>query len=82
MLITALIGCKKGEYNTDDDYVPPENDPYEKDDLPELDFDDEDVTILYWSEDEHDEFDIMEPSDDMLKMRYIIETLPLKKDLV
>ena len=59
-----------GGKDTDDDnneYIP-KDDPYEKDDLPDLDYDGETVTMLYWSDNLHkDEFEIVEPSDDMVK---------------
>ena len=70
LLISALAVTLSLNHNADDDnnngYVPTD-DPYEKDDLPALDYGGEPVTILYWNDGEHDEFDITETSDDMLK---------------
>ena len=67
MLCTAFFGCKKDEEDNDIDYVPPVDDPYEKDDLPALNYGGDTLTILYWEDNFHDEFDINEPSDDMVR---------------
>lgn len=72
VLATLVVGCGPDEaandagadLNQDGLY---DQSLYEKDDLPECDFDGEIVTVLFWNDGEHDEFDIAEPSDDMLK---------------
>ena len=53
-----------GDNNDDNN----DNDPYEKDDLPNtLNYGGETVTMLYWSDHLHkDEFEITEPSDDIV----------------
>ena len=58
-----------GKDNGDDnnDYAP-KDDPYEKDDLPALDYGGEEITMLYWSDRIHkDEFEITEASDDLVR---------------
>lgn len=68
MLATFFVSCKDDEQDENDDYVPPKDDPYEKDDLPSsLNYAGEEITMLYWSDCLHkDEFEITEPSDDMV----------------
>lgn len=66
MLCAMFVGCKKDEQTDDNTYVPPANDPYEKDDLPELNYGGDTLTVLYWNDNFHNEFDITEPSDDMV----------------
>ena len=66
MLCTAFVGCKKEDENENGTYVPPVNDPYEKDDLPSLNYGGDTLTVLYWEDNFHDEFNITEPSDDMV----------------
>ena len=74
MLGTLFVSCNadddgdsenpKGPQDTEGPY---DANGYLKDDLPKLDFGDETVTILYWNDGEHDEFNIKNSSDDMLK---------------
>lgn len=70
VLVSLIAGCAPkdaaddGGKKEDDLYY---DDIYEKDDLPELDFGGEVVTVLFWDDGEHDEFDITESSDDMLE---------------
>lgn len=67
MLCTAFVGCKKDDpEDNDDPYIPPKDDPYEKDDLPALNYGGDTLTILYWEDNFHDEFNITEASDDMV----------------
>ena len=69
MLATMFISCAKDEpVDDNNEYVPPKDDPYEKDDLPStLNYGGETITMLYWSDNLHkDEFEITEPSDDMV----------------
>lgn len=71
VLVTFVVGCASDDTADDGGTKPKEDglyDPsrYEKDDLPELNFG-ETVTVLFWNDGEHDEFDITESSDDMLK---------------
>ncbi len=66
MLVAVFASCQQDEQENNNDYVP-KDDPYEKDDLPALDYDGETITMLYWSDRLHkDEFEITEPSDDMV----------------
>ena len=67
MLATFFVSCEKDDVDPDNgDYLPDE-DPYEKDDLPELNYGGENVTMLYWSDRVHkEEFEITEPSDDLV----------------
>ena len=70
VLVTFVVGCASDDTADDGGTKPKEDglyDPsrYEKDDLPELNFG-ETVTVLFWNDGEHDEFEITEPSDDML----------------
>ena len=67
MLATFFVSCNDDKVEDDgDDYIPKE-DPYEKDDLPALNYGGETITMLYWSDNLHkDEFEITEPSDDMV----------------
>ena len=67
MLATFFVSCEKDDVDPDNgDYLPAE-DPYEKDDLPELNYGGENVTMLYWSDRVHkEEFEITEPSDDLV----------------
>ena len=72
VLVTFVVGCASDDTADNDGTKPNEGGQYdqslyEKDDLPELDFGGETVTVLFWNDGEHDEFDITEPSDDMLK---------------
>lgn len=72
VLLTLIVGCSSDETANDNSGKPNEDgryDPslYEEDDLPELDFGGEKVTVLFWNDGEHDEFEITEASDDMLK---------------
>lgn len=72
VLTTFVIGCAPEDTvdpnggNTNED-SPYDDKGYEKDDLPELDFGGEVVTVLFWDDGEHDEFNIKESSDDMLR---------------
>lgn len=90
MLATMFIACKKDDVDDDNnDYVQRE-DPYEKDDLPNtLNYGGETVTMLYWSDNLHkDEFEITEPSDDMvanasyMRNRTVEQRLKIKFDYV
>lgn len=65
VVIALVLGGKDTDDNIDE-YVPRE-DPYEKDDLPDLDYGGDTLTILYWNDNFHDEFNVIEPSDDMVK---------------
>ena len=65
-LIFGLVLGRGSNDDNDDDYVP-KDDPYEKDDLPALDYGGDTLTILYWQDNFHDEFNITETSDDMVK---------------
>ena len=75
-----------GDNNNDNN----SNDPYEKDDLPNtLNYGGETVTMLYWSDNLHkDEFEITEPSDDMVanasykRNRTVEQRLGIKFDYV
>lgn len=68
MLISVFAACGEDDTNDGPAYVPPADDPYEKDDLPELNYGGEEVTFLYWSDSTtKDEFAVEEASDDMVK---------------
>ena len=74
ILSLLLVACNQNDNNNDDDRpnVPNRDGEYDEngylnDDLPELDYNDEPVTVLYWEDNFHDEFEITESSDDMLK---------------
>lgn len=66
MLISVLVACSDDSGDNDNSDYAPKDDPYEKDDLPELDFGGETVMMLYWSDNLHSEFELVEPSDDMV----------------
>ena len=74
MIGSLLISCNKNSDDSQNNLKDPNDTqgPYDangylKDELPELDFDQEEVVILYWNDGEHDEFNIKKASDDMLK---------------
>ena len=50
MLATFFVSCKKDDATPDDGNYVPTEDPYEKDDLPELNYGGETTTMLYWSD--------------------------------
>ena len=73
MMGSLFIACNN---NSDDDDGKPnlpdrsgeyDANGYLNDDLPELDYGNEPVTVLYWEDNFHDEFEITQSSDDMLK---------------
>lgn len=83
MLATLLVSCGKDD-QTDggETYVPPADDPYEKDDLPaDLNYGGETVTILYWDDNFHDEFNIVESSDDMVENAVYMRDVSVKERL-
>ena len=90
MLATVFISCTKEEVEDDNNDYVPKDDPYEKDDLPStLNYGGETVTMLYWSDNLHkDEFEITEPSDDMVanasytRNRTVEQRLKIKFDYV
>lgn len=65
MLASLLVACNKPD-DKDDGNKPPEDIEY-ADNLPQLDFKDEIVTVLYWEDNYYDEFGVTQASDDMVQ---------------